>query len=89
MANTTGQKFGGRKKGVLNKTTKETKDLLKKIIDKELDKFEEMFEKLEHKERMEVVIKILPYILPKQSEISLTENEPPRKILIKFNRRKD
>lgn len=86
MANTTGQKFGGRKKGALNKTTKETKDLLKNIIDKELDKFEIMFKKLDPKERMEVVIKILPYVLPKQSEVSLTDNEPPRKILIKINR---
>jgi hypothetical protein len=82
------EKTGGRQKGVLNKNTAELKVFLKEIIEKELDKFDEMMEGLPPKERMEVVIKILPYVLPKQSEVSVTENDPPKKILIKFNRSK-
>jgi hypothetical protein len=31
MANTTGKKFGGRQRAVLNKTTAETKELIKGI----------------------------------------------------------
>lgn len=83
------EKTGGRLKGSLNKSTTELKLFLKEIIEKELDKFEEMFDSLPAKERMEVVIKILPYVIPKTSELSITDNEPPKKILIKFNRKID
>ncbi|QMU64599.1 MAG: hypothetical protein GKR88_10075 [Flavobacteriaceae bacterium] len=37
MANTTGKKFGGRKKGTPNKTTKEIRNAFQLIIDKNLN----------------------------------------------------
>lgn len=77
MANTTGQKYGGRTKGTPNRTTVETKELLQKILGKELDKLETLLEKLEPSERVNAIAKLLPYIVPKQSEIKTeikTEN---------------
>ena len=77
----------GRPKGALNKNTAQTKAMLKEFVDKQLDKFEETFDKLEPKEQAELVVKMLPYCIPRQSDILITENEPPKKIVIKINRR--
>lgn len=69
MANTTGKKFGGRTKGTANRTSSNTKELLQKIVGKELDKLGFLLEKLEPIERVNAIAKLLPYIVPKQSEI--------------------
>ncbi len=38
MANTTGKKFGGRKKGTPNRLTKELRTILKNVLYNELEK---------------------------------------------------
>ena len=65
MANTTGKKFGGRQKGTPNRLTKELRTILKDVLYNELEKIEELLESLEPKERLELVIKILPFIISK------------------------
>jgi hypothetical protein len=85
----TGQKTGGRVAGTPNRTTKETKELLQKIVTKEIDNLGELLEKLEPLERVNSIAKLLPYIVPKQSEVSLNEYEAPRKLVIKVNRREE
>lgn len=65
----TGIKTGGRAKGTPNRTTTETKALLQSIISEEIDNLAEMLDKLEPLERVNAVAKLLPYILPKQSEV--------------------
>lgn len=72
----TGIKTGGRTKGVVNKTTAETKEILQKIVSNELDNISTLLEKLEPKERIDAVIKMLPYIVPKQQEVELKESKP-------------
>jgi hypothetical protein len=84
-----GIKTGGRTKGAVNKTTSETKKLLQKIVSNELDNLTDLLSKLEPKERIDAVIKLLPYIVPRQSEITTPIDEQPRKILIKINRREE
>ena len=76
MANTTGKKFGGREKGTPNKLTKDLRNVLKELVYYELESLVETLEKIEPKERIELVIKILPYTLPKLQNISYTTNEP-------------
>ena len=66
-----GIKTGRRTKGAVNKTTAETTELLQKIVSNELDHIEGMLNKLEPKERIDAVIKLLPYIVPKQQEIAI------------------
>lgn len=61
--------LNGRPKGAMNKTTAETKELLQKIVSAELEGITERLEQLDNKERIDAVIKLLPYIVPKQSEI--------------------
>ena len=74
MANTTGTKFGGRTKGTPNRTTAATKELIQNVVSNELDNITELLNKLEPKERIDAVIKLLPYIVPKQSEIAIDAN---------------
>ena len=76
MANTTGKKYGGRQKGTPNRMTKELRVLLKDIMYQELEKIQERFSLLEPKQRIELIIKLMPYILPKVNSISHTANEP-------------
>ena len=76
MANTTGNKYGGRQKGTPNRMTKELRVLLKDIIYQELEEVQERFSLLEPKQRIELIIKLMPYILPKVNSISHTTNEP-------------
>ena len=76
MANTTGIKYGGRTKGTPNRLTKEMRTILKNILFAELENIEELMESLDSKQRIELVIKLLPFILPKVETVSHTYNEP-------------
>ena len=76
MANTTGKKYGGRQKGTSNRMTKEIRSLLKEIIFEELGDIQEKLELLEPKERLEILVKLIPFVLPKVNSISHTINEP-------------
>lgn len=75
MANTTGNKYGGREKGTPNKLTKEIRKILNNIVHKELEKVEENLNTLEPKQRLEILIKLMPYVLPKVESISDSDLE--------------
>ena len=75
MANTTGNKYGGREKGTPNRLTKELRTLLKDILYQELEQIQERLELLKPKERLELLIKLIPYVLPKVTSVSHTTNE--------------
>ena len=76
MANTSGNKYGGRQKGTPNRITKELRTLLKDILYQELEQVRERLELLEPKERIEILIKLMPYVLPKTTSVSHKTNEP-------------
>jgi hypothetical protein len=76
MANTTGKKFGGREKGTPNRLTKELRTILKNVLYNELENIEELLDSLETKERLDMLIKLMPFALPKVDKIGHTDNEP-------------
>ena len=76
MANTTGIKYGGRAKGTPNRLTKEMRTILKNILFTELENIKELMDSLDSKQRIELIIKLLPFILPKVETVSHTYNEP-------------
>lgn len=76
MANTTGNKYGGRTKGTPNRLTKELRTVLKDIVYRELESIELRLDELEPKERIELTIKLMPYVFPKLDSISHSTNEP-------------
>jgi len=65
MANNTGQKYGGREAGTPNKLTKELRAALKNILHQEIELMPDHFNKLEPKDRLELLVKLLPFALPK------------------------
>ena len=65
----------GRPKGSLNKTTHETKNLLHNIVGFQLDQVENLLSTLEPKDKLDIIIKLLPYVLPRQSEIAIESKE--------------
>jgi len=81
------EKTGGRKIGTPNKTTMETRNFIQNVVHNELAFIEDLMLQLTPKERIDALIKLLPYIVPKTSEVSIIEPEQPRKIFIKVNRR--
>ena len=74
MANTTGQKFGGRQPGTPNRLTSEIREMLKSALQNEIDLIEVHLMSLEPKERLEILVKLLPFILPKADIESLKGN---------------
>jgi len=71
-----GYKSGGRKKGTPNKLTKELREALKDVIFNELENIESNLEKLEPKDRVELLIKLMPFVIPKVEKISYSVGEP-------------
>lgn len=62
MANNTGRKYGGRKKGTPNKITGTVKEMINKTLTKELESLPKLLSELSPKERVDAVIKFLPYL---------------------------
>ena len=61
------------------KATKLTKDIraaLKNTLHQEIEKLPDHLNKLNAKDRLEILIKVLPYILPKVETVGHTINEP-------------
>lgn len=69
-------KYGGRKKGTPNRLTKEVRAVLKDVVFDEMSQIQIHFEKLDPKNRIELLIKLLPYVCPKITSESYKINEP-------------
>lgn len=67
------QKRGGRTLGTPNKTTKQLKEKLSIVIENELEMLDDTLASLEPKTRLELVIKLLNYVIPKAVETQDTE----------------
>jgi len=76
-----GIKTGGRTKGTPNIISSKLKSSLNEIAINEIDKVPELLNELNPKERLEMFVKLLPYIIPKQSEI--IESEPTEVIILR------
>ena len=62
------RKTGGRKKGTENKTTSDIRKIIYQLINSEA--IVEDLKELEPKERLEFIVKLLPYALPKYKQES-------------------
>ena len=71
-----GIKTGGREKGTPNRLTKELRTVLKDFMYNELQALPDHLNKLEPKERIEILIKMMPYILPKIQLVTDDRGEP-------------
>ena len=71
-----GFKTGGRELGTPNKTTSELRKVLKHMVDNELQNLQDNINELEPKERIELLTKLLPYVIPKVQTVSARDGEP-------------
>ncbi len=66
------KKCGGRKAGEPNKSTREFRSLLGLFVEKELKELPNTFSAIKSPERrVELLIKLLPFVVPKVQEITL------------------
>ena len=71
-----GIKTGGRQKGTKNVLTMEMRDILKSVIQSELESLPETFKNLVPEKKIEILIKLLPYVLPKCEAEKFDIGEP-------------
>ena len=69
-------KVGGRKKGTPNRLTAEIRSTLKAVMDEEISNIPDLLEQLEPKERLDMLIRLMPYTLPKITPVAPNKGEP-------------
>ncbi|MFO8022595.1 MAG: hypothetical protein R6U65_09025 [Perlabentimonas sp.] len=70
-----GTKTGGRQKGTPNKVTKDLRLMLKDLLTNEVARLDETLDKAEPKERLDFLVKLFPYIMPRYEPVSYTEQK--------------
>ena len=73
MANRTKTEGSGRKKGTPNKLTHEIRESIRQALGGELDKLPETLDALPPVQRVDVVLKLLKYVLPPIEAVSSNE----------------
>ena len=68
-------KFGGRQKGTPNKRTAITENI-EELVLQEFNKIPHYIESLNNKERLEFIIKLLPYAVPKYTHKTISDETP-------------
>ena len=71
-----GFKSGGRKKGTPNKATSQTKQAIQEILDDYMDSglLSSDFKALEPKDRLDIVVKLTGFVVPKPQSIDMNVN---------------
>lgn len=73
MANNTGQKFGGRTKGVLNKDTAEIRNSFQLLIEDNLKQLEQDLKALEPKDRVKAILDLSKFVIPTMRATELND----------------
>lgn len=61
-------KSGGRIKGTPNKVTTALREKISLLLENQFETIDEKLNKLKPKEQLEILIKLIPYVIPKQLE---------------------
>lgn len=74
------KKHGGRTPGAKNKISEAMRESLSEVLQGEIDGLKERFESLFNHQRLELLIKFLPYVVPKlATEININQEPQPLK----------
>ena len=65
-------KTGGRQKGTPNKTTQTTKEFIQALLEDNQEQLQEDLKRLAPKDRVNALLGLLPYIVPKQQATTAT-----------------
>ena len=72
----------GRPKGSPNKTTTEMRDMITKFVGDNLEKIQEDFDKLDPAKRIEMLDKMMKYVLPNRVAVELDKPDTEERIVI-------
>ena len=70
-----GNKTGGRQKGTLNKTTINLKNTINGIVERQFETLESDLQGLDGRDKINFILKLIEYILPKQREQKINFND--------------
>ena len=73
----TGHKYGGRKKGTPNSITKELREMISGILKNEWKNIPKLLKKLSPKDRINAILKITQYAVPKINSVNAEIDPPP------------
>ena len=69
-----GLKTGGRQKGTPNKLTSDLRENLNDIITSEINNLTTLLNDLPNEKRLDYIIKLMPYVMPKLNNIEVTSD---------------
>ena len=72
-----GIKTGGRQKGTQNKVTGTTKEMISQIVTRELPRLPGLLDQMGPKEKVDCILKLLPYIMPKLAPVEAPKEQSP------------
>ena len=75
----------GRPKGSANVLTKELRSKLKDLLDHELDGLPELLDGLPPDKRLDIIIKLLGFVMPKITPVCASNGEPMDTNLLDFD----
>ena len=85
------EKTGGRIKGVPNKVSRDTRELITSIIDSNLNKFQEDLDSLQPRDRVNAILQLLKFNLPTLKAVEVNTIYEPKNnfnpIIIQFDER--
>lgn len=70
------EKTGGRTKGTPNKLTKEIRQTLKNALADQMEEIPQLLSELPVEKRLDYLIKLMPYVLPKVEPVVMHKGEP-------------
>lgn len=73
-----GIKTGGRQKGTSNKLTGTVKEMITQFIENEVRHLPVFLNQMEPKEKADLVLKLLPYIIPKIASVDAPKEKTQR-----------
>jgi hypothetical protein len=87
MANLTGQKFGGRTKGTVNKNTTEIREHYQNLVSNNLEQLDNDLKSLEPLQRLKMIIELSKFVIPtlKATELTDVTNDKFTPIIFEFN----
>ncbi|NRT11153.1 hypothetical protein [Flavobacterium sp. 14A] len=68
-------KTGGRAANTPNKVNGQAKELIRSVVDAEIARIPALLDKLKPKDRLDVVIKLMSFVVPKQTKIEIDIEE--------------
>ena len=79
-----GQKTGGRTQGTPNKITQEMRDRITEILQNELTEVPALLKQVEPFERMQIMTRLLSFILPRMQEVTTPDIELGKRAVIDY-----